>query len=196
MSYVHSGETGWDADAMMNIPLIEDKLAIRLVAFGGEDPGYHRQCLRLYAPDGSTRKPANTSRAARPTRTIVKNNINSTTCKGARVAIKWQVNENWAVTGIYNYSDSRVNGYNDYDPTTGDLKTIKFHKESWDDNWNNFQLTLDGDLNGVLMTSSTSYFERDTAYRFRRHQRRGLLPLGTRCLRIRHLRREPLLRRV
>jgi len=165
LSYVHSGEAGWDADAMMNIPLIEDQLAIRLVAFGGKDPGYIDNVLGT-SPGRIDPETGEQIQGSKTNAAIVDNNINSTAFKGARASIKWLVNEDWALTGIYNYSDSRVHGYNDYDPTQGDLKTVKFRKESWDDNWNNFQLTLDGDLGGVLLTSSTSYFERDTAYVF------------------------------
>jgi outer membrane receptor protein involved in Fe transport len=165
MNYVHSGEIGWDADAMMNIPLIEDQLAIRLVAFGGKDPGY---IDNVYGNTPGRIDPETDEhiQGSKTNQAIVENNINSTPFKGLRASVKWLLNDDWAVTGIYNYSDSRVNGYNDYDPTKGDLKTVKFYKESWDDNWNNFQLTIDGDLNGVLLTSSTSYFERDTAYVF------------------------------
>ena len=165
MSYVHNGEIGWDADAMMNIPLIEDQLAIRLVAYGGKDPGYIDNVFGN-TPGRIDPETGEYIQGSKTNADIVRNNINSTPFKGLRASAKWLVNENWAVTGIYNYSDSRVNGYNDYDPTQGDLKTVKFYKESWNDSWNNFQLTLDGDLNGVLLTSSTSYFERDTAYVF------------------------------
>ncbi len=165
LHYIHSGETGWDADTMMNIPIIEDKLAIRLVAYGGEDAGYIDNVFG-YSPGRIDPETGEYIQGSKTNADIVENNINSTAYKGARVGVKWLLNDDWALTGIYNYSDSRVKGYNDYDPTTGDLKTVKFHQEYWDDTWNNFQLTLDGDLNGVLMTSSTSYFERDTAYHF------------------------------
>ena len=165
LHYIHEGGTGWDADAMLNMPLIEDKLAIRLVAFGGNDAGYIDNVFG-YTPGRIDADTGEYIQGSKTNASIVKNNVNNTDWKGARAAIKWFVNEDWAVTGIYNYSDSKVNGYNDYDPTTGDLKTIKFYRESWDDKWNNFQLTIDGDLDFALLTSSTSYFERDTAYQF------------------------------
>ncbi len=165
---VHSishGGTGWDADAMINLPLIQDTLAIRLVGFAAKDAGFIDNVLantpgRLDFDTGEQVVGSKTNAA------IVDNDINSADWKGGRASIKWQVNDAWALTGIYNYSDSTINGYNDFDPTTGDLKTIKFHEESWDDEWSNFQFTIDGDLGFAQLTSSTSYFERDTAYVF------------------------------
>ncbi|HMB60758.1 MAG TPA: TonB-dependent receptor, partial [Xanthomonadales bacterium] len=165
---IDHGGTGWDADAMVNIVLIPDTLAIRLVGFGAEDAGWIDNVFgytpgrieNLYTEDEEYIQGSKTNQA------LVKNNINSAEWGGARASIKWQMNEDWSLTGISNYSNSTINGYNDYDPTTGDLKTIKFHNEFWDDEWYNFQITLDGDLGFAQLTSSTSYFERDTAYQF------------------------------
>ncbi|MGD2129108.1 MAG: TonB-dependent receptor [Lysobacterales bacterium] len=162
---IDHGGTGWDADAMVNIPLIEGKLAIRLVGFGAKDAGFIDNVL-AHSPghiDWSTGEvvPGNKTNAD-----IVDNNINSADWKGGRISAKWLMTDSWALTGIYNYSDSKIHGYTDFDPTTGDLKTIKFHRESWDDNWSNFQLTLDGDMGIGQLTSSLAYFERDTAYVF------------------------------
>src|SRR5690606_9304544 len=97
---------------------------------------------------------------------IVENDYNSGDWVGGRVSAKWFFNDEWALTGIYNYTNAEIHGFNDYDPTTGDLKTIKYNRESWDDEWSNFQLTLDGSFGEVGFTSSTAWFERDTAYVF------------------------------
>jgi len=162
---IDGGGSGWDADAMINIPLIEDKFAIRLVGFGANDAGYIDNVLanspgRIDADTGERIIGSNTNAA------VVKNNFNDADWVGGRVSAKWFFNDEWALTGIYNYTKSEINGFNDYDPTTGDLKTIKFFQETWDDEWSNFQITLDGAFGDVQFTSSTAYFERDTAYTF------------------------------
>jgi outer membrane receptor protein involved in Fe transport len=160
---IDSGGNGWDADVTINIPLIKDKLAIRLVGFGAEDAGYIDNVLgnspgRLDVETGERIQGSKTNAA------IVGNDINSSDWVGGRISARWLMTDSWSLTGVYNYSDSTINGNNDFDPTTGDLQTIKFHRESWDDKWSNFQLTLDGDLGFAQLTSSLSYFERDTAY--------------------------------
>jgi len=160
---IDGGENGWDADAMVNIPLIQDRLAIRLVGFGAKDAGYIDNVLghspgRIDADTGDYIPGSKTNAA------IVSDNINSTDWKGGRISARWLMTDSWSLTGIYNYSNSTINGNNDFDPTQGDLQTVKFHRETWDDEWSNFQATLDGDLGFAQLTSSLSYFERDTAY--------------------------------
>ena len=41
LSSVKGGDAGHDFDATLNIPLIEDKLAVRFSAFSAEDGGFH-----------------------------------------------------------------------------------------------------------------------------------------------------------
>jgi len=165
---IDHGGTGWDADATINIPLIEDTLAIRLVGFGAKDAGYIDNVLghspgrwENYYSDDAVYVPGSKTNAA-----IVGNNVNSTDWKGGRISAKWLMTDAWALTGIYNYSNSTINGNNSFDPTIGDLKTSRFHNEYWDDEWSNFQLSLDGDLGFAQLTSSLAYFERDTAYQW------------------------------
>lgn len=162
---ISHGDTGWDADVMVNIPLIPDRLAIRLVGFGATDAGFIDNVLAT-TPGRIDADTGEQILGSKSNADIVKDDFNDADWKGGRASIKWQVNDKWALTGIYNLSDSEIHGFNDFDPTTGDLKTIKFHQESWDDNWSNFQFTIDGDLGFAQLTSSTAYFERDTAYVF------------------------------
>lgn len=162
---VEHGEMGWDADAMVNIPLIKDKLAIRLVGFGAKDAGFIDNVLsntpgRIDWDTGEI-VPGSKTNAA-----YAGKDLNSADWVGGRISARWFMTDSWSLTGIYNYSNSEVNGYNDFDPTTGDLQTIKFQDELWDDEWSNFQLTLDGDLGFAQTTSSLAYFERDTVYQF------------------------------
>jgi outer membrane receptor protein involved in Fe transport len=162
---VDHGDVGWDADAMVNIPLIEDTLAIRLVGFGAKDAGFIDNVLA----NTPGRIDASTGEVVPGTKTnahLVDQDVNKVDWVGGRISARWFMSDAWSLTGIYNYSNSEVNGYNDFDPTTGDLQTIKFQDELWDDEWSNYQLTLDGDLGFAQLTSSLAYFERDTVYQF------------------------------
>ncbi|MDZ4731750.1 MAG: TonB-dependent receptor [Xanthomonadales bacterium] len=162
---IDGGGNGWDADAMVNIPLIQDKFAIRLVGFGAKDAGYIDNVFG-YTPGRLDADTGERIIGSKTNADIVENDFNSADWVGGRISAKWFFTDDWALTGIYNYQNAEINGFNDYDPTTGDLKTIKFNRESWDDEWSNFQLTLDGSFGEVGFTSSTAYFERDTAYVF------------------------------
>ena len=162
---IDNGDTGWNADATVNIPLIQDTLAIRLVGFAAKDAGYIDNVLA----NTPGRIDWSTGEVVPGTKTnahLVENDFNSADWLGGRISARWFMTDAWSLTGIYNYSNSEINGYNDFDPTAGDLKTTKFQEELWDDEWSNYQLTLDGDLGFAQMTSSLAYFERDTAYQF------------------------------
>jgi len=160
---IEKGDTGWDVDGMVNIPLLQDKVAVRLVGFAAKDAGYIDNVLgsspgRLDAETGE-QVPGSKTNA-----NVVGNDINSADWVGGRASIKWLVNDNWSVTDIVNYSDSKIKGFNDYDPTTGDLETVKFFDERFDDEWWNNQLSVEGDLGFAQLDSALAYFERDTAY--------------------------------
>ncbi len=162
---IDGGDTGWDGDAMINIPIIPDKFAIRLVGFSARDAGYIDNVLsntpgRIDAETGERIIGGKTNAD------VIGKDLNDAEWYGGRISAKWQVNDKWALTGIFNYTNLEIGGFNDMDPTRGDLKTTKFKRESWDDEWGNFQFTIDGDLGFAQLTSSSSYFERDTAYVF------------------------------
>ena len=162
---IDSGGTGWDGDVMLNLPLIEERLAIRLVGFAARDAGFIDNVLgnspgRFDADTGERIIGSQTNAA------VVDDNANSADWLGGRASIKWWLNDGWALTGIYNYADSEIKGFNDFDPTIGDLKTVKLSQETWDDEWYNVQVTLDGDMGFAQLTTSFAYFERDTAYSF------------------------------
>ena len=89
---VSGGGSGWDADAMINIPLIKDTLAIRLVGFGAKDAGFIDNVLsntpgRLDADTGEQIIGSKTNAA------LVEDNFNSADWKGARVSAKWFIND-------------------------------------------------------------------------------------------------------
>lgn len=149
------GDLGWDVDAMLNIPVIEDRLAVRLVGFAALDAGFIDNVLGV-TPYGGTKSNAN----------VVGKGINDIDWYGGRISAKWFVNDNWTVTGIYNKQDLEAHGFNDFDRSVGELETVKFVDELRDDSWHNFQFTVEGELGNAQLTSSLSYFERDTAYVF------------------------------
>ena len=155
MHQFERGDFGWDVDAMLNIPVIEDRLAVRLGGYAAMDPGFIENVAGV-TPYGGTKTNAD----------VVGEGINDADWYGGRVSAKWFVNDNWAVTGIYNKQSLEAHGFNDFDRSVGDLKTVKFVDELRDDSWQNFQFTVEGELGNAQLTSSLSYFERDIAYVF------------------------------
>ena len=152
--------TGEESDAsysvsgMLNLPLIEDKFALRLVGFSATDGGFIDNVL------GDS-----PMRAGFENTNVVEDNINGVDSVGGRVSAKWFLNDNWSIYGAAIYQDSEAQNRNDYDPGVGDLKTVKFFNDVRNDTWSQFALTVEGAFgDGFEFVSSTSYFDRDIDY--------------------------------
>ena len=158
---VDHGELTYDVDGMVNIPLIDNKLAVRLVGFHAHDGGYIDNVLGLSWDKDAAGNPI---RGPGTNADVVKNDVNSVEWWGARASIKWLVNDDWSATGMYNYQRSYAGGWNDFDPTVGDLKTVKFQKEWREDQWHQLGLTIEGNLGWANLVSATSYFNREINY--------------------------------
>ncbi len=143
----------YDISGMVNIPLVEDKFALRLVGFNARDGGFIDNVLGVSPQQGGI---DNSS--------AVEDDINNVNVFGGRIAAKWFVNDAWAVTGTYIYQNTEADGRNTFDPTVGDLQTVKFFKDGRDDEWWQASLTIEGEIGGFDFFSNTGYFERETFY--------------------------------
>ena len=148
----------YEFSGMLNMPLVDDKFAIRLVGFSALDGGFVDNVFGVSPMQGTKDNSA-----------LVGNDINEVEHVGGRVSAKWFMNDNWSATGAVIYQDTAADGRNDFDPTVGDLQTIKFFRDTRDDEWYQGALTIEGSFgDGFEFISSTSYFERDIDYVFDR----------------------------
>jgi outer membrane receptor protein involved in Fe transport len=150
---VDGGGLGYSADATVNLPIVKDRLAIRFSGFSARDAGYIDNVL------GSSKLRADITNAD-----VVDEDFNSTDWLGGRLQARWWVTDDWTVNAGVNYQKTNVRGFNDYDPTVGDLERVNFFGEAWDDEWYQTSLIIEGDLGFARVLSATSYFERDTHY--------------------------------
>lgn len=146
-----------EISGVLNMPLIEDKFAIRLVGFSARDGGFIDNVLGVSPMQGT-----------KDNSDVVDDDINSVDHLGGRVSAKWFLNEDWSITASTIFQRSEADGRNDYDPTVGDLKTVKFFKDTRDDEWYQGALTIEGRVGNVDLTSITSYFDRKIDYVFDR----------------------------
>lgn len=156
------GDGSYDIAGMVNLPLIEDKFALRLVGFSATEGGFIDNVLGQTANSESLGKQPpggpqfNTS--------AVEENWNENSVNGGRVSAKWFVNDDWAVSGGIAHQATTSDSDNTYDPTVGDLQVIAFSPDSRTDDWTQFALTIDGAFGDLKFTSATAYFTRDTVY--------------------------------
>jgi outer membrane receptor protein involved in Fe transport len=159
MSGVTKGDNGYDFDATVNIPIVTDKLAVRLSAFSAEDGGFIDSVLGTTVVD-----PLSGNGGLKSNTKNVESDINSVEWTGARAQARWLVSDDWSATLSSNYQEIKANGYNDMDESAGDLETINFYDEFRTDDWSQTSLVIEGDLGFAQLTVAGSYYDRETFY--------------------------------
>ena len=144
---------GW-----VNLPLIEDKLAIRAVGWVNRDSGFVDQ-VRL--PN---------------------NNINDEDVEGGRLTLRWLPTENITLTGgivsqsMASGGSSRFTPGDDFfvgDPPNGfieasgcDLCNVDFTQSRWDENLDIYHATLEWETDYGTLLATTNKFKRDIDFQF------------------------------
>ncbi len=159
MSTVKGGDAGHDFDATVNIPLVDDKFAIRMSAFSAEDGGFIDSVLGTTVVDASTGSGGLLSNER-----DVESDLNSVEWSGARASARWIMSDDWTTTLSTNYQKIDADGFNDMDKTVGDLETVKFYDEFRTDEWQQTSLVIEGDLGFAQLTVAASYYDRETFY--------------------------------
>jgi len=85
---IQDGSQGYDFNGMVNIPLVEDKLALRLVGFRAKEAGF---IDNIFAP-GLPGPFGPTSGAPYDNSEFVGDDVNSATTTGGRAALRWTPN--------------------------------------------------------------------------------------------------------
>ncbi len=151
-TFVQDGDVGYDVSAMVNLPLAEDRISLRLVGFAAEDAGFIDNVLR--DSRGGTYDNADQ----------VEENVNSIETKGARAALRFDVSENLDVTVGLLYQDVVADGHSDLGRGQGDLNQVRFEDEGLDDEWYQAALTVNARLPFADLVVGGSYFDRKFAY--------------------------------
>ena len=146
------GDDSYDLSGHLNIPVVEDKLAVRAVGYTSLDGGYVDNVL------GSSLS-GNFDNAA-----VVEDNFNEYEADGGRIAALWSMSDKWSVLASVVTEQTHAEGSWDTDPFLGDHKITRFIKEFRDDDWYSAALTLQGDLGFAELSVTATHFDRDIAY--------------------------------
>ncbi len=155
------GDNSYDISGMVNIPLAEDRFAVRLVGFSATEGGFIDNVLGTTA---SCESGFRCSIDEESNASAVEEDWNETTIMGGRVGAKWFINEDWSATFAIAHQSVEADAENTYDPTVGDLQLVAFFPDSFEDDWTQYALTFEGAFGDVQFTSATAYFERDSNY--------------------------------
>lgn len=151
-SKVDGGDAGYDVSAMLNFPVIENELAIRLVGFHSEEAGYIDNVLG--SSQGGTFDNA----------AFVEDDVNTRDIYGGRAALRWTPNDDLTVDLSAAFQDVEAGGFGDTNRGAGDLSQVRFNDETLEEDWYQVGLTIEGKLGWADALLHTSYFKRDFRY--------------------------------
>lgn len=149
-----TSDTSYDVSGVLNLPLVEDRLAVRLVGFSARDAGFIDNVLGT-SPGGTFTNAA----------LVGENQGGEADFIGGRIAARWHVNDAWTVTGSIIHQDVESTGDTEHLPeTVGDLQRVRFIEEFRNDAWTQYGLTIEGDVGFAQLVSATAFFTRDILY--------------------------------
>lgn len=90
---------------------------------------------------------------------FVEENYNDATYRGGRLALTWNVNEDWSVDLMHLRQELDTDGVFDYEPAVGDLKVTKFNDNYLRDKVNLSTLTINGRLGALDLVYTGSFLK-------------------------------------
>jgi iron complex outermembrane receptor protein len=161
LTQVEDGDAGYDVSAMLNLPLAEDRVSLRVVGFAAEDAGFIDNVLTQ--SKGQTFDNAD----------VVDEDVNTVNTVGGRAALRFDISEGVDLTFSGLYQDVSADGHGDVTPAStdgfgyanvGDLEQVRFSEESLDDSWYQLGLTMNAATPIGDLVIAASYFDRDFHY--------------------------------
>lgn len=135
-SMTHGGDPSHEVDGYLNLPLIPDRAAVRLVAYQDVQGGYLDNAdLRI-------------------------SNVDKTKRDGGRLAVSLRIDDNWRVQGLAATQHLRTNDTQYVTPTKpggGGGGRANRVREAHDNDFSYAGLSINGDLGWATLTSSASY---------------------------------------
>lgn len=90
---------------------------------------------------------------------FVEKDYNDATYRGGRLALTWNLSEDWSVDVMHLRQELDTDGVFDYEPAVGDLQVTKFNDNSLRDRANLSSLTINGRLGALDLIYTGSYLK-------------------------------------
>ena len=161
---------GGDSDAsyrgslVFNLPLVEDKLAMRIVGYNDHDGGFidnvFGHTADTYGLNPVGFKPTPSGFGTLDNAHVVDSNWNDADIYGGRVHLKWDMTDTWSATMSFHHQTSESGASNHFDPFVGDLQTVRFHDDYREEEFNMASLKIEADLQFAELVAAFSYYDR------------------------------------
>lgn len=161
------GEESYTTEGFVNIPIIEDTLALRAAAYYVDRGGYIDNVPGTFTTDPAI-NPKSAVNIAGPATyetanndDLVEDNFNDSGYQGIRLGLRYFINDEWDILLQHTRQEIEADGVFDYDPEVGDLKVTRFFPDELDDDFNQTAWTLQGRLGALEMLYTGAYLDRE-----------------------------------
>ncbi|CDO34497.1 TonB-dependent receptor [Novosphingobium sp. KN65.2] len=134
-SAIDGGGTGYGAKAMVNMPIVEDKLAVRLVGYYQKKPGFIDNVR--YGD----------------------RNINDSTARGVRALIGYEPGPDTTITATAIYEKSTADDQQGWYPQVGRYKTDSYVRLPFNSEMQLYNLKADQDFGFATLTATGTYYK-------------------------------------
>ena len=157
------GDPSNSIEGYINIPLIDDKLAVRGALYTAKRGGYIDNVQGTFTPDPAvnTTLPLDAVYTTAKNTARIEDDFNDAEYKGFRLSAKWYIDDNWDLSLQYMQQDLEVDGVFDYDPAVGDLEVTRFFDDELEDVFNQTAWTLEGRLAALELIYTGAYLDRE-----------------------------------
>ncbi|WP_309604741.1 TonB-dependent receptor domain-containing protein, partial [Phenylobacterium sp.] len=170
-SVTKSGDPSAGGQVFVNVPIIADKLGVRLVVYSDHKGGYIDNIAGTYqmplTSPGFRGRPgfATIPRPVVNNGPLVKENFNFADYQGLRLSVEYRINDNWSIEAQHLTQTLNTEGVFDYDPTLGDLKVKRFNPDSLKDKGDVSAWTVKGRLGQLDLLYTGGYINRRAVQR-------------------------------
>jgi iron complex outermembrane recepter protein len=170
--YTAGGDPNTQLNAVLNIPLIPDTLAVRAVVFSEHQGGYISNVPSTigFQPGSLPTLPVSAGGGGNPTANnsqLLQNDANTVDYQGARLSVLWKFNDDWNFLLQQNYQDMEANGYFYTYPQDSNGVTLQpyqitaFTPAYNKDRYESTAWTLNGQFAGLKAVYTGSYMVRN-----------------------------------
>ena len=185
------GEDSNKVEAMINIPLIEGKLAVRAAIYSDNRGGYIDNVLSSFTADSEINPtypgdsktfdaghtfangdvvgadgvtvPVHYTTAS--SSALVEDDFNDASYQGMRLGAKYLINDEWSALIQFNQQSLKTQGVFDYDEALGDLKVARYTEDSLEDEFTQFAWTLEGRAGALDVVYTGAFLDREVSQR-------------------------------
>jgi len=166
VGFTEGGEMSNSVEGFVNIPIVDDILAVRGAFFVVKEGGYIDNTQGTFTTDpsinpNSTATPTAVSYESASNVDLVEDDFNGATYNGVRLSASWLINEDWDLLLQHTHQELQADGVFDYDPEVGDLKVNRFFPDYLDDKFHQTSWTLSGRLAMLDVLYTGAYLERE-----------------------------------